>query len=567
MNRIKYVLIVAVLLLTIVVVYHLLFDQNDDLTCPTYPNANVILIVVDTLRADHLGCYGYSRNTSPVIDRLANEGIIFKNMLAQSSWTRSSTASILTGLYPKNHGANTREQRLSEEVILLPEILGKHGYHSYAFVQNVNVGVAVGFNQGYKDFFTAGETLKDDYPNMHVITGHLNGDLLQSIQKLKNTSNNFIYIHYIDPHVPYTPREKYFSKSNKTTFPMSFFRSRALYSMNKSQRLKTIEEMINAYDDEVLFNDKMIGNLIQTLKEKNVYSNSIIIVTSDHGEEFFEHGGLLHGQTLYEEQLRVPLIIRLPNGIHKEVNSIANQVDILPTILSLLKIPVPGHIDGIDILNIKNRPGPYSYAELDLDGKIFNSIQTTKEKLIEGVIFSKQKEQKYRWFRERAGIKTTGESLELIISSFRRNRTIQVLLDGKVLDQLEITPKTQIINIPLPAVGEKIVTIKSLTPCRSHADIGVGNNTQCLAFRLFKSKSVNINDNLIELHKEYYMLAEDPGELNNGYNQKKFKKIIMQLKKKLKKYKLDKRNIRKSEAPVKFSKEELNALKALGYIN
>lgn len=568
MAKIKYVLIIVSLLLIIVLAYLLLSGPNDDLTLGTYPNANVILIVVDTLRADHLGCYGYSRNTSPTIDRLANEGIIFKNMLAQSSWTRSSTASILTGLYPKNHGANTREDRLSEAVHLLPEILGKHGYNSYAFVHNANVGVSVGFNQGYKEFFTASEKSKVDSTNMHLISGHLNRTLLKFIQKLEDTSNNFIYIHYIDPHVPYTPREKHFSKSNKTTFSLDFFRSKAIHSMSESQRLKVIEEMINAYDDEILGSDKMIGDLMQTLKKKNMDSNSIIIITSDHGEEFFEHGGLSHGHTLYEEQLRVPLIIRLPDSIHKTFDEIANLVDILPTILSLLKIPIPGHIDGISLLNNKSRPDSYSYAELHLDRRIFSSIQTTKEKLIEGIYFPKEKEPTYRWFSERADLEITDESLELIISSFHKKRTIQVLLDGKVLDQLEITPKKQIINIPLPAAaGKKTVTIKSLTPCQVPAEIGVGKGTRCLAFCLINSSNVNVNNIPGELHKEYYILAEDPGELNNGYNQKKFKKIIVQLRKKLKQYKLNKRNIRTSKKPVKFDKEELKALKALGYIN
>jgi arylsulfatase A-like enzyme len=110
-----------------------------------YPDANIILIVIDTLRADHLGCYGYRRDTSTEIEKLAAEGIIFKHMLAKSSWTWASTASILTGLYPRNHEANTKKDRLADEIYLLPEILEKHDYNSYAFVANGNASAGVGF--------------------------------------------------------------------------------------------------------------------------------------------------------------------------------------------------------------------------------------------------------------------------------------------------------------------------------------------------------------------------------------------------------------------------------------
>lgn len=564
MVRRKHILILVSILLIVGLFYFLFFYKKTH----TYPNANVILIVVDTLRADHLGCYGYIRNTSPGIDKIADEGIVFKNMVAQSSWTRAGTASILTGLYPKHHGANTRDDRLAEEISLLPEILGKHGYDSYGFVANGNAGAKVGFNQGYKEFFTFRERIKEDPVNIHVRSNMVNETLLKFIRKLEQPTNNFIYVHYVDPHAPYIPGEKHFSKDNQMTFTIDFFRSKASRLQKGDERNKVVAEMINAYDDEVLFNDKMIGHLIQTLKEKNMYSNSIIIITSDHGEEFFEHGWISHGHTLYDEQLKVPLIIRLPDNIHKTSDEIANQVDIVPTILSLLEIPVPGHIDGRSLLNNKKRPDPYSYAELHLDRKIFSSIQTTKEKLIEGIHFTKKKRE-YRWFRKRASIETSGQSLELIIRSFEKKRTIQVLLQEKLIQQLVIPHKRRKkFNIPLPvSPGKKIVTIKSLTPCQVPAEIGKGKGTRCLAFCIFNSRNVKVNKIPEEPSREYYLLAKDPTEKDNLYNHKKFMNAIIKLSKKMKKFLTGKRFNPANQKKIEFDKEQLEALKALGYIN
>jgi arylsulfatase A-like enzyme len=198
-------------LLILIAGYFFVFKGKDSSSFPyKYPNANVILIVIDTLRADHLGCYGYQRNTSPVIDGLAKEGIIFKNTLAQSSWTKPGTASILSGLYPKNHGANTITDSLAEDVNLLPEILEQHGFRSYAFTSNSVVSEPVGFNQGYEKFFLLNE--KVGRSTIHARSDMVNRTILPFIEKMQKRSKNFIYIHYMDPHEPYIPKEKNFQK-------------------------------------------------------------------------------------------------------------------------------------------------------------------------------------------------------------------------------------------------------------------------------------------------------------------------------------------------------------------
>jgi arylsulfatase A-like enzyme len=568
MTRKKFISIVLLSLSIIGVAYLSLSRQDEGLSSLKYPGVNVILILIDTLRADHLGCYGYHRNTSPVIDRLANEGLIFKNMLAQTSWTRPGTASILTGLYPKHHGANTRDDRLPEEVELLPEILSKHGYHTYAFVTNGNAGAAVGFNQGYKDFFTFNEKFKVDYTNIHMRAGKVNRHLLTFIRQLENTSSNFIYIHYTDPHAPYIPKKKHFSKNDEIAFTMDYIRSIPSRLARKDQA-EVIKQMINAYDDEILRTDQMIGDVINTLKENNMYSHSIIIVTSDHGEEFFEHGNFSHGKTLYDEQLKVPLIIRLPGGIHAEINEIANQIDIAPTILSLLDIPVPPYIDGANLLNNTGRPDSYSYAELDLDGNALFSIQTTENKFIEG-LYAAPRKKRGRWFKQRAIIETCDDTLELIVRALHKKRTLRVLLNGETIDQFTITSKKKTFNIPLPGDDEeKRVTIESPEPCQAPRQLGISKDPRCKGFRIFDSRNVDIENIIGEPRREYYTLSDDPMENNNRYDRKKYKKFIVLLRKELKKFKASLRFKRsgKSKKPIRFDEEQVKALKALGYLN
>ena len=162
----------------------LIFGCNSEsIEQPQCEDCNVILIVIDTLRADHVGAYGYNRDTTPNIDQLAKEGILFKNAFSQSSWTRPSTASILTGLYPKNNGANTRQDRLTKEKVLFSEIVKEEGYSTAAFVTNGNVGPNFGFNQGY-DYFTQLRENKSKL-SLHAVASEVNAKLIPYIKKLK----------------------------------------------------------------------------------------------------------------------------------------------------------------------------------------------------------------------------------------------------------------------------------------------------------------------------------------------------------------------------------------------
>lgn len=552
-------------------------------------DCNVILIIIDTLRADHVGAYGYERDTTPNIDKLAREGILFKNVVAQSSWTKPSTASILTGLYPKNHGANTREEKLAKDNIMLSELLKERGYDTHVFTANPTVSSATGFNQGYDTFLEL--VYPDDYSDT------LNEKLLPFIGDLEKTSKQFIYVHYMDPHNPYLPREKHFSLSNPWDLDEDFFQEFfASSSTVSNEGAVAVNEMfINLYDDEILFNDKMVGDVIQALKDKEMYDNSIIVILSDHGEEFREHGSFLHGKTLLDEQLLVPWILWVPEGEHKEIRKQTSHIDVLPTILSLLDIQTPDDIDGINAL--RGEEQTYTYSELNYRGEVFTSIRSLEEKLIVGASLDSEMQNQYadmyKWFEHEAVLRVTGERIKIPIMSFYKSRPIQITMGDNELDgwKQEIVSSPIHgggINLDLTKWGEsgtaKTVTLTSTLPCRKVSNIGVNDDTRCISFgvadpdyagnqreiteggdgRFRIETSFEEGKNIFPAYA-YFLLQDDPGEGTNLYIEREHQERILQLETKLEKYiKTGERRV--SSEQVEYSDEQLEALKALGYI-
>jgi len=339
-------------------------------------DCNVFLIVIDALRQDHLSCYGYSRDTTLNICALADKGILFENAISQSSWTRPGVASILTGLYPKNHGAQNRNNSLSEDKILISEILKENGYKTSAFVTNGNIKSEFGFNQGFDEFIYLKED--KDNVNMHILSDKVNDVIFDSLGDIP-LKNNFVYIHYTDTHDPYTPQERFFSSNFS-----DFFNSSEMDILGKKiNGLKNKEEILNQlidfYDDEILFTDKNIGELVSWMKEKEIYDSSIIIITADHGEEFLEHGKIRHGKTLYDESIKIPLIIHTPEGKSQRLKEQISHVNLIPSILDLINIKSELIFDGTSIFSSFQGE---TFSELDLDGRKLVSVRANDAKLI-----------------------------------------------------------------------------------------------------------------------------------------------------------------------------------------
>lgn len=298
---------------------------------------NIILILVDTLRADHLGSYGYSRDTSPNIDKLAQNGVIFTNAYSNAPWTKPSVASIFSSLYPNVHKAINTGNVLPEGVLTIAEIMKNEGYYT-AFLNSGNptIGRKFNFHQGFDHY---SHPIRVDLENAKVLTDKLL-PLITKLQKKKF----FIYLHYMDTHVPYN-KNKYnnlfINTDNKHGFGPGEVDSWKVRALTSSDKLSNADKdyLIALYDGQIRFVDSNIKKIIRALKDKNILEDTLVILTSDHGEEFWEHDNYEHGHTLYNELLHVPLIIY---GSHKvkpgEVKERIRLIDLFPTILEMANI-------------------------------------------------------------------------------------------------------------------------------------------------------------------------------------------------------------------------------------
>jgi len=344
---------------------------------------NVILIGVDTLRADHVGAYGYARNTTPNIDRLAAEGILFETCIAQSTWTLPSFASILTSLYQTHHGARV-SHGLTEDKVTVAEILADNGYVTAAFASNNWVSPYVGLGQGFEHFDWSGGSHGDrgiaDY--FDAIVGWLSENRGKPF---------FLFLHLNEPHYPYNPPKPYdwmYGDGIPTRFDKfnHYFndnhRAPDLWRNRYNLSGEDVERAIDLYDGEIAYLDSYIGRLISELNALGLSNNTMIILTSDHGESFGEHGFFFrHGQSLTEEQIRVPLIIKYPwvAEVGGSSSALVETIDIVPTILSVLGVPASSEAEGSDLTPVitqaSEKVNDYAVSEVLGDMKSIRTLQ------------------------------------------------------------------------------------------------------------------------------------------------------------------------------------------------
>ena len=262
---------------------------------------NVLVYLIDTLRADHLGVYGYSHETSPEIDALAADGVVFTTAVAQSAWTRTSVASIFTGVHPRSHAVNGRSDSLAPEAATIATLLAEAGYGTGAYVTNANVASNFGFDLGFDTFLHLRE---QDTGEVHIQSDVLTERAIMWLQDRDTSRPFFLYLHATDPHSPYTPRSPYRERFVPSRKHPELYRTRELGPMplDREETREILSEVVGLYDAEIAFNDHHFGRLIGWLEETGLYDSTLIIVTSDHGEEFLDHGRWGHGGTLYEEQ-------------------------------------------------------------------------------------------------------------------------------------------------------------------------------------------------------------------------------------------------------------------------
>ncbi|MCP5106802.1 MAG: sulfatase-like hydrolase/transferase [bacterium] len=327
---------------------------------------NIVLIVVDCLRADHLGYYGCHRNTSPVIDGLAKEGMVFENAFSNTSWTKPSVASLFTSLYPNRHGVITMTDIFPVPFLTMAEILKNNGYYTACFIGgNSFLREEFNYQQGFDLFKNDGY---EESPADILTDTFLDAVSPPSQRKF------FAYIHYMDVHLPYHKNEYnglFMEKGIKTPFTPFEFGKHSLRESTADGTLpeETKNRLVSVYDGQIRCVDEQIGRIISVLKQRNMLENTLVVITSDHGEELWDHNNFEHGHTLYNELIHVPLILVGNKLTHKKVKTPVTLVDLLPTFLARANIRNGTlKLQGNDLLNSREADGRKAFAS----GTLYN---------------------------------------------------------------------------------------------------------------------------------------------------------------------------------------------------
>jgi arylsulfatase A-like enzyme len=306
---------------------------------------NLILVSMDAVRPDHLSAYGYLRTTTPHLTEMAREGLLFTQAVATSCWTLPSHASILTGLYTFGHGASFRYSRIKEGVISLARWLKARGYSTAAVVSAPYLMGRFGLKQGF-DLYDDGMPAKGKKTALDV-----NQTACRWLEN-NHQSPFFLFLHYFDAHTPYVPPAPYNTLYDPDYQGLMsgehFAHGERVLKEQITLGQEDRQHLIALYDGAIAYQDEQLGRLFKILSGLGHTRDTIWAFTSDHGEAFGEHNLWLHGHSLYEEMLRIPLIIYYPRliPIPNVISSQVSQADLMPTLLDMMGFPVPEQIHG-----------------------------------------------------------------------------------------------------------------------------------------------------------------------------------------------------------------------------
>jgi arylsulfatase len=317
---------------------------------------NVILITISSLRADHVSCLGYDRQTTPNFDEFAKKNILFNNAFATSSWQMPAVGSIFTSLYPTEHGATHVNKKLDPKIQTLAGTLKENGFYTAGFSCNPRLTGEYGFDRGF-DFYDdysvlmMFSTLSFGKEDSFDINKRRTNDLINdaAMRWLTNNTNRpfFLFVHYYDNHWDYLPPKPYdslYDLNYHGDINGTEIAREPLYSNRPLD--KDVTHIISLYDGEIRQTDYDLGEMLTFLKKQGRFEDSLIIIMSDHGQQFYEHGHTSH-HGIFDELIRVPLAVSVPDvNEHKLINSLASGVDIMPTILDYAGLPVPVQCRG-----------------------------------------------------------------------------------------------------------------------------------------------------------------------------------------------------------------------------
>jgi membrane-anchored protein YejM (alkaline phosphatase superfamily) len=338
---------------------------------------NVIVMAIDTLRADHLGCYGYDKPTSPIIDKFSQDAVLFKNVLSQAPSTAPSFMTLFTSLVPAVHEIADQYLLRSDErralcsgIPTLAEILKKNNYMTVGFYETGSLLPDLGFGRGFDFYSDKTISWNELYQNASGLT-----PLTQWIKRSKRSQQPlFLFLHHYICHDPYVRAPEAFrslfikndlilSSDMKDVYKEKSFetQSEIFWKSIDLSNPKHKKFVVGLYDSSIRYADYVFGQILEILKKEKIYDNSIVILLSDHGEEFNEHGGRTHGR-LFIETLRVPLIIKFPkNKYHGlKISKAVRLMDVMPTLFDFLNIKINSYIQGMSFSGLLKK-GSFVY--------------------------------------------------------------------------------------------------------------------------------------------------------------------------------------------------------------
>jgi arylsulfatase A-like enzyme len=318
---------------------------------------NVVLILVDTLRQDHVGAYGYPRDTTPAIDALAADAVRFERAYAVAPWTMPTVASMFTGLYPGRHRVTTINQALPAEVTTIAEILADQGYATAGVVSHTLLDRRHRFDQGFAEYI---EVLDQRKPHEAVTTNDVTDAVLGMLAKLEASEEPFfLFVHYFDPHYNYKRHPEVGFAAESAGRLSGDEAIEDLYEVMEDITAEELALVEAIYDEEIRHTDNGIGRVLEELRSSGRFDDSWIVVTSDHGEEFMAHGNIGHTITLFEELVKVPLIVRPPAYLEspRVVTEPVSLVSLTPTLLDALGVESEPVFQAESFLPLVTRAG------------------------------------------------------------------------------------------------------------------------------------------------------------------------------------------------------------------
>ncbi len=515
------------------------------------PTRGYILISLDTLGSRHLSGYGYGRETSPFLDRLGERGIVFENAVVQYTSTLVSHTSMFTGLYPQEHGVYPPFSGLSAQIETLPESFRNQGFSTAAFTEGGFLVQEAGFGRGF-DRFEAGSAGRREVEKTFAKG-------VEFLRGLEPDERFFLFLHSYSVHDPYTPPREFAEMFWQGDVPEgSGTRGGFLRDVTMGRTVLDAEALAHVrslYDALVRYTDQVVEGFVNELDRLGLTDEVTLIITSDHGEEFLEHGKLGHHQ-VYPETLFVPLIVVHPEiEAGRRVTTLVESVDLLPTLCELAAIACPDGVSGESLVPLFSGPtgrDGTAYAEV-LDQQEMRTLLVQDRGAFHQVLTSSRiAEPGGTWFARSIRFDAEGEQLPLRLVSFAKPREVRVTIDGRESTPLTIGEGWQEETLELGAPGRHTIELAT-EGCDVPMWLGRGEDTRCLSVKVEGA----------ELSRaELYDLDEDRWATHDLSVEQP--ELFSRLLKRLEKIRFE----RAAEPEVvEPSKATSKALRALGYID